>query len=78
MKLVVFEVAVRFIPTQRYKRSVLAIVIAAEVLQLRLIFVTVVLRAVVPVAVQNCTPVGPFRNSFARGVIVPALAVFRM
>ena len=53
-------------------------VMAAVVVQLKVSLVTVVVRAVVPVAVQNGVPVALFRKSLALGVMVPIFAVLRM
>src|SRR6266849_3981457 len=51
---------------------------AAEVVQLKLTLVTVVVSAVAPVAVQNGVPLELFKQSLARGTMVPRLAVLRI
>ncbi len=53
-------------------------VMAAEVLQLKLTLVTVVVSAVDPVAVQNCVPLELFKKSLALGAMVPRFAVLRI
>jgi len=50
-------------------------VIFALVVQVIAYFLRVVLTAVVPVAVHNAVPLVLFRNSLARGYIVPIFAV---
>jgi len=51
-------------------------VILAVVVQVKVCLVTVVVRAVVPVAVQNNVPVALLSLIFARGNTVPKFAVF--
>lgn len=65
---------VRLTPAQRKKWSVVDMVIAADVVQLNVYFVTVVVRAVPPVAVQSRVPLSLFKNTLNRGNIVPKFA----
>src|SRR5882672_178104 len=53
-------------------------VMLAEVVQLNVSWVTVVVKAVVPVAVQKSVPDALFSLIFALGNTVPTLAVFRI
>ena len=68
--------AVTLTPTQTKKRSPAVIVMFALVVVVKVYFVSVVVRAVAPVAVPSKVPAALFRFNYARGKIVPELAVF--